>query len=101
SAHHPCALELPVGSVACSTRSCSSRTSYPGLAVLHCPGQSSVFSTMYPFSVIQVRIVARTAGDHVKGHITHLAGVAAFLSRTLSCEVVRHFARSAWYRSVV
>ena len=47
------------------------------------------------------RIAARTAGGPVIGEMIQRPGVAAFLSRTASVDVVRHFVRSAWYCSVV
>src|SRR5215469_369175 len=47
------------------------------------------------------RIAARTAGGPVNGDMIQLCGVSAFLSLTLSREVVRHFSRSALYCSVV
>jgi hypothetical protein len=50
---------------------------------------------------MHVRIAARTAGGPVIGEIIHLPGVAAFLRRTVSVEVVRHVSMSALYFSDV
>ena len=69
--------------------------------LLACAAQFNLQSSpaYNPLPATHARIAARTAG--VNGDMIQRCGVAAFLSRTLSLEVVRHFSRSALYRSAV